>query len=246
MKKIIGSIMVAMVMMGLSSTPSHAAALPLPDLINVKFSDSFYDGVAADGNLPPEYWNNVTGYVDSGSLLKYADGTLGDGELLVYGAASWTNINPDATAMPGPLHDLFAGYISSSPNSSLLGDVVITGLNAGTYNLYAYSQTILSVPTHLGFTANGVTVADFTNPGTATILTENVNYVKTQFTVTGGNDVNAGKLILTLAPDSQLNAMQIAPTPEPASMLLIGVGGALMSAMKLRKKKAGEASVAVI
>ena len=41
------------------------------------------------------------------------------------------------------------------------------------------------------------------------------------------------------APTRQVSA----PTPEPASMLLLGVGGALLSARKLRKKKAAEGLV---
>jgi len=49
--------------------------------------------------------------------------------------------------------------------------------------------------------------------------------------------------LITSTNNAAINGVQMA-TPEPASMLLIGVGGALMSASKLRKKKAAEKSIA--
>lgn len=120
------------------------------------------------------------------------------------------------------------------------------------YTFYAYSQgTKKSVLAEVGLKVNmnGATDSVIDNTG-HTYLDHFVlgeNYVK----LVGKSD-NTGKLAINYTPlfttvgsaAGVFSAGQLTPTPEPASMLLIGVGGVLMSAMKARKKKALDNSIA--
>ena len=152
--------------------------------------------------------------------------------------------------------------------------ISIAGLDKNTsYDVYVLTQGGISLPkkgpqpnnsTKLKLTGYGydTTQSKWVDNGTFTqtdyssaslnAFVQGQNYMLQTF-VTDGD----GTLQFTYASNESeknaiINGIQIAsssqagpqPTPEPASMLLIGVGGALITAVKLRKKKSVDNPVA--
>ena len=152
--------------------------------------------------------------------------------------------------------------------------ISIAGLDKNTsYDVYVLTQGSISVPkngpqasngTQLKLTGYGydttqgkwVDNGTFTQTGVSSasskIFKAGENYMLQTFMTDG-----IGTLKFTYASNkfdkyAIINGLQIASssqagppaTPEPASMLLIGVGGAIISAAKLRKKKSADNPVA--
>ena len=138
-----------------------------------------------------------------------------------------------STSVLGTDANLFTGFGSTDATHGT-NAIVISGLTAGNYDLYVYSQNIPGSTSNLSITANAVT-GSITTDGNLTALSEGANYMKR--TITVGGD---GLLSISLGNTNQINGLQLqsSPTPEPASLVLLGVGGLFAARKKLRKKSA--------
>ena len=153
-----------------------------------------------------------------------------------------------------------------TPSTTVDATISIGGLNQNaSYDVYVLTQGSKNGAdnngTQLKLTGYGYSIAKgwanqtFTQTGvsdaTASTFINGQNYMLETFLTD-----NTGTLSFTYASNNGKNAIingiQVAgssnngpgPTPEPASMLLIGVGGALISAARLRKKKSADNPVA--
>lgn len=115
--------------------------------------------------------------------------------------------------------------------------IAFSGLNAlSQYGLYIYSQgDSASDNRRLGVTVNGVTYTTTAAVATASTFIENQNYLH----VTGTADAS-GNLMITyrrVAGEANINGMQIETmnVPEPASILLLGIGGMVYGALRRRE-----------
>jgi hypothetical protein len=158
----------------------------------------------------------------------------------------------------GGYNDLMSGYVYASNGSSTME---FNGLAKNyTYDLFVYSQSEvtdgnasgngqkLTLTMLKGTAATPTITTTLSQASTNTGFVLNRNYL--EFNVTSDNNgalkfqysspVIGGEMATHKAV---INGLQLAPTPEPASMLLLGIGGAIMSARKLRKKKAAESLV---
>lgn len=146
-------------------------------------------------------------------------------------------------------------YVETGDN----GTFIIGGLQGNTnYDVYVLTQgnkgDTGSKLQLTGLNSSGVSTT-FTQSGTSNSANNSFLSGQNYMLQTFRTDVGG---ILTIGYSSAnghnaiVNGMQIlgssnntpGATPEPASMLLIGVGGALISAAKLRKKKSAENPVA--
>lgn len=203
------------------------------DLININFGEGAFIGSAADDL--GGYWN---AYIDPNSseeqsLLTSAPGASDIG-------VSWTSDGFTNSANHGFGTDkIMKTYVYTESTDT----VTITGLEVGaTYDLYVYSQMDDAYdPENLGIEINDTyTLSTTGSDVTASSYVLGQNYLVQSFT--------ADSSTLTIdyyAADGDgtvvLNAIQLlqtssapSPVPEPASMLLIGVGGAAVVALRKR------------
>lgn len=225
MKKIL-YILAGLLVIQFAGSPLYAA---VGDLINIQLGSGYTYTNGAAINDDVQYWNKFTSPEGDNADLFYSNNTLSTAKL-TYAVDESVSIRGSNIVMNSTDRNLFSGYLIIDQNSS---EFILQGLDAGTYDLYVYSQVASNNSSSLQFTANGVS-GSLTNNGTLTSLVEGANYLKTSVVVS-----DAGTLAISIAGNSQINGIQLLQTstaPEPASMVLLGVGGVLAAAAKLRRK----------
>ncbi|TLU81958.1 MAG: PEP-CTERM sorting domain-containing protein [Chlorobium sp.] len=242
MKKII-YLLIAFVM-AVSSKPLHAA---VGDLINIQVNGSSYNGEGAVTLGRGTFWNSISGTSEAIPTLFTANySNVLSPAVITYSADVST-----AMASGGvngfnatPYSTLMDGYMASTTSRN----ITFTNLDANaTYTLYVYSQKENTVPDSLTKTLiNGTALLNTVN--TSNSFISGTNYIAT--TVYSNA---SGALTFSYAPQTingtnvgVINALQLhqtggsgsAPTPEPASLVLLGVGGLFAARKKFRKKSA--------
>ena len=258
MKKI--SYLLAGLAMMTMSSPAYA----IDALIDIKFTPStatdskyFFRGSAVIGNAT-DYWNNIIPDENSGavntSLLSTGSRHSGD---FTFTSESLGLIGKSSTSFKGTAYaTLMNTYVYTYGTTDFM---TIAGLSVNTnYDVYVLTQgTKLDPGSKLkltGLTSSGI--QSFTQTGLPTGLNNTfvsgTNYMLETFKTDASGNLTFSYTAATLGGKALINGLQIAassnngpgPTPEPASMLLIGVGGALISAARLRKKKSADNPVA--
>ena len=218
-----------------------------------------------------DYWNPVIATAllpanvgQGATAVKYADNALSSvtfaytADLNVNGAAGVSGFGG------GPYAELMRNYISTSDGTTVnaYDTLDFAGLVGGkSYKIWVYTQTADveingwgdNQKLHIDFrneldtsTIASWETSAYSNGGASKFIV-NQNYLTGDIVANGDGSIHmrySSPLNSSVLSENTgaINGVQIA-TPEPASMLLIGVGGALMSAMKARKKKSAEKSI---
>jgi hypothetical protein len=205
-------------------------------VINVDFDDPAnnasqhtYSGLAASP-IGGSTWNSIT--ASGGGASVDSNGVaLPGGPITVTFSAS------------GPI-DLFTG-VAVTPAEDLMREVIYNSLGAGaqpfalsnvpagTYDLYIYSQNgqYKSAATQFDIGAASHTA---TNDGSATTFSEDTNYVRFRDITVGGGGVISGTFTALTAAQSSFNGFQLVQLPEPTSLGILAIAGAVFTMLRPR------------
>jgi hypothetical protein len=169
--------------------------------------DSTYGAAAGQ----PGAWNLITSLGVTGNLLNLS------------GVSTAISLNLTADSDAGALGGTGnTGALRGYNFFSLDGDlwsVTLSNLDNGTYSLYYYAPTNTIVSTG-SFTANGLLASNIQGNSTSTLNKGS------DWEIRSGVQVTNGTLTLLSADtngDRGLAGIQLVQTPEPATLLLIGV-----------------------
>ncbi|NTW53937.1 MAG: PEP-CTERM sorting domain-containing protein [Chlorobaculum sp.] len=216
-----------------TNSQGYAAA---GDIINIQCGysamnpDLIYHGGGVFSGTS-QFWNQVN-ESDYNTLdnLKLSDGLTDSGvSLLEYmpGTAEIDGATGSAF-LPGSSDQyLMLGYLHTEGQGMDPGYFKFSGLSAGSYNVYIFSQTELGNVGDLNLTISTSVGSPVDvllhNAGGIGYLQVNENWIKK--TVIVGSD---GRLTVDVGLDNEINGIQIEAVPEPNSVILLGVGGIIV------------------
>lgn len=220
------------------------------ELINLNFGPS-YTGMAAVGapvGSASDFWNsidypaladyNVDNDFETDASLSMLDSKEGKTSvsLSAYHSQHLNYIIDSETAFPG--NTLMNSYTQAAPGKT--GIINFTGLTPGTYRIYIYSQNENNeINNAVLITANTVSFSTVTDDGLRDYYESPYNYAVG--TVSVGADTNLSMTFKGLGTgQGDINGIQIVPieaVPEPASVILLGIGGMILVSFKLRSKE---------
>ncbi|MGB7510903.1 MAG: PEP-CTERM sorting domain-containing protein [Pelodictyon phaeoclathratiforme] len=224
--------------------PSEPVQAYVGEVYNIQLGASIaYEGGAAYNPSATDYfWAQGASAEQDPHTFRNANNE-NNGVKYSYWVGGTEGQHSASTSIGAPDTKLFTGYLLTDAVAPAW--FLFSGLDYGEYDIYVYSQKESGHSGSLSITANGGSTS-LSNDGSLNILKEGVNgnYRIINNVIVGGS----GNLNFAMGTSSVINGIQLvhkSPNPEPASMLLLGVGGALAAA-KLRRKRGGEASSAVV
>lgn len=224
-------------------------ALAAVSYINVNYTiigGGDYTGAAVIGEAT-DIWNTIGlgrdtsggGIIQTNNNLVDVKGDNTGVSVVTTGVASdtggWSgSYGFDVTPYAG----LMNGYLftnGSNPTDSY-GTITFSGLSASTpYDVYLYSQGDSATGgRQLGVTVNGTSYTTYSSVADASAFIEGQNYLLIHATTDASGDLAIGYNQAAL--EANINGIQIAAVPEPGTIVLLGVGGLAVAALKKRKE----------
>ena len=222
------------------------------ELININFGIN-YNGLGGAGRLvsdpsATQIWNNITDdQINLGqeppyttSTLVNSQGTATHGATMTWNADGYSSLTDKYNGFTGTAYqELMRNYIWTYGGDFTLS---FSGLDAGTYQLYVYTQgDKLSNGETLNLSVNGVDTTASGSDGTLNHFVLGQNYLTTTLTTDSSGNVSfdySGLDNMAGINGLQLFQTSAAPVPEPASMVLIGIGGLLAAFRRFSKSAA--------
>jgi hypothetical protein len=241
MKKVIAAFMASAGMLLSGSNLAHAA---LGDVIDLEVQGSTFAGhgpVLTNGHDLYQYSiSSATG--EAGKMLVYYGS---DGGMKVTSFSYTTNASTAISNIGGssamqstPYAFLFDGYMTGNPG--VTNTISFSFLDANTtYKLVVYSQAEVGTTASLKINDTLVINNTLSGLGALTEATAGNSYLG-NYAVVDGLKTN-GSGVLSFSYEGQISGLQLQAVPEPASAVLLGVGG-LVGALGLRRSR--EKSVA--
>jgi hypothetical protein len=227
---------------------AFAANTARADLINVDFGSygTAMSGAAMVGSAG-DTWNKISSSVTSSPLVNSAGVTVSGVTMTVSNASGYTccyygSANHSPFAMDNSLYNLMSDYLYVKGNNT--ATITLSGLAAGTYELYVYSEADTGIDarsreTQYTVATSSTTTSVVVGPSNnATTLTQGANYEILEIVVGSDKTVTISVASAIANGEADVCGFQLQSVPEPASASLTvsAVIGLLAYAWRKRKK----------